>query len=162
MTAAPVLAFQLFFNVMVWSLVARWYVAPRLARLPLHEALVPPIFVHLVRPISLWTTVPGVVVHDSMPQGWATSTAVGDLIATALAVASLFALRRRMARAIHLVWIFNLVGFLDAIKNGILAARWGVVPHMGAAVIIPSYGVPVLLVSHGIVFWLLGSRRVHG
>jgi hypothetical protein len=63
--------------------------------------------------------------------------------------------------AIAVVWVFNVVGALDALKNGIYAAKLGVIAHMGAAALVPSYGVPILLVSHGLVFWLLLRRAEH-
>ena len=155
----PVMAAQAAFNVLVLSLIAIWYVAPRLAQQPVERALVPLLFVHLVRPISLWTLVPGQIVSTDLPPAWAWSTAIGDLIATALALASIVALRRGTRFAIPLVWLFNIVGLLDAVKNGILAARAGVPAHMGAAALIPAYAVPVLLVSHGMIFWLLRRAR---
>jgi hypothetical protein len=155
------MGFQLVFNVCVLTLVARWYVAPRLARLPRHEALVPPILVHLVRPISLWLLVPGVVVRETLDRSWALSTAAGDLVATALALAAVLALRRGHQAGVALAWVFNfnVVGLLDALKNGAFAARLGVPPHMGPAVLVPAYPVAALLVSHGLVFWLLLRRE---
>jgi len=150
-----VVAALMVFNVLALSLVASWYVAPGLASLPRERALIPVILVHLIRPISLWTLVPGVIVSADMPQAWARSTAIGDVLATALALAAAFALRCRARWALGLVWAFNIVGLADAIKNGIFAAHARVIPHMGAAALVPSYGVPLLLVSHGLVFWLL-------
>lgn len=161
MQPVPVVASLVIFNVAVLTSIARWYVVPRLARRPRHEALVPLLLVHLIRPISMWTLVPGVIVHPTLPQAWAWSTAIGDLIATGLAIAGVLALRRRARMAIAVVWVFNVVGALDALKNGIYAAKLGVIAHMGAAALVPSYGVPILLVSHGLVFWLLLRRAEH-
>lgn len=155
MQALHVVAPQMIFNVLVLSLITKWYVAPKLASLPRERALVPMLFIHLVRPISMWTLVPGVIVASDMPLAWSRSTAIGDLTAAALAFACIFALRRRASFAIRLVWVFNVLGLLDVLKNAAMAARMDVLPHMGAAALIPAYGVPFLLVSHGVVFWLL-------
>jgi hypothetical protein len=159
--ATQVLAIQLAFNVVALSLIARWYVVPRLAAMPRDRALVPLLCVHFIRLISMWTTVPGVIVSPDMPQDWARSTAIGDAVAVALALAAITLLRRGARSAIAVVWVFNVAGLLDAIKNGVLAARMGVPEHMGAAVIIPAYGVPFLVVSHGLIFWLL-RRKASG
>jgi hypothetical protein len=155
MEPIAVVASHMIFNVLAMSLVASWYVAPKLASLPRERALVPLILVHLVRPISMWTMVPGVIVSEDMPQAWARSTVIGDLLATALALVAVLALRRRASWAIGAAWVFNVVGLVDAAKNGIYAAKTGAIPHMGAAALIPSYGVPLLFVTHGLVFWLL-------
>ncbi len=160
MQATQVLAIQLGFNVVALSLCARWYVAPRLASMPRERALVPLLCIHFIRLISLWTTVPGVVVSSHMPLAWARSTAIGDAAAVALSLTSVLLLRRGARPAIAFVWVFNVVGFLDAIKNGVLAAIMDVPQHMGAAVLVPAYGVPFLLVSHGLIFWLLTRRRL--
>jgi hypothetical protein len=46
---------------MVGSLIARWYLRPRLTALPAREALVPLLFVHATRYVGLVFLVPSVV-----------------------------------------------------------------------------------------------------
>lgn len=146
---------QFSFNILVWSLIARWYVAPRLVKLPLHLALVPPMLIHLVRPISLWMISPPEQMGITVPESWGRSTAIGDLIVAGLALATIFALRRRARVAIAMAWVANVVGFLDAAKNGVYGIQLRVIPHMGPAVMVVAYLVPILFVSHGLMFWLL-------
>lgn len=162
MEPVPTTASIVIFNVVGLSLIAAWYVAPKLAALPRERALVPLLLVHLLRPVSMWTTVPGVIVSPELDQTWARSTAIGDAIAALLALVAVIALRRRAGCAIGAVWVFNVVGFADVLKNGIFAAKQGVMPHMGALALVPSYGVPCLLVTHAMVFWLLLRRPEPG
>jgi hypothetical protein len=157
MSPIAIVAVQFTFNVFVWALIARWYVLPRLAPLPLHSALVPPFMIHLVRPISLWMTAPSQM-GATVPESWGRSTAIGDLITALLVLATIFALRRRARGAIAMAWIANVIGFLDAAKNGVYGAMIEVIPHMGPGVLIVAYTVPILYVSHGVIFWLLLRR----
>ena len=57
-----------------------------------------------------------------------------------------------------LAWVTNVVGLLDALKNGVGAARLGLADHVGPAGILMTYAVPALFVSHGVIFWLLLRR----
>jgi hypothetical protein len=151
---------QFAFNILVWTLIVRWYIAPRLVKLPLHVALVPPMLIHLVRPISMWQMSPPEQMGITVPEAWARSTAIGDLIVTVLVLVTIFALRRKARFAITLAWIANIAGFLDAAKNGAYGVHLRVIPHMGPAVIVVAYLVPILFVSHGLMFWLLTRRPV--
>jgi len=150
---------QFAFNLVVWTLIVRWYVAPRLATLPLHVALVPPMLVHLVRPISLWMMSPPEQMGITVPASWGRSTAIGDLIVAGLALATIIALRRKARAAIAMAWVANVAGFLDAAKNGIYGMHLRVIPRMGPAVLVVTHLVPILFVSHGLMFWLLTRRR---
>lgn len=142
-------------NLLVYSLFTVWWIAPRLRREPIHRALIPPIAVHLIRPISLWTTVGDALPGMRIPHSWAMSTAIGDLIAAALALLAIVLLRRQARGAIAAAWIFNVFGFLDAIKNGAYARMLGIAPDVGVAGVLMAYAVPALFVTHGLVFWLL-------
>jgi hypothetical protein len=141
------------------SLVARWYIAPMLVKLSPKVALPPLILIHMVRPVSLWLLVPGVIVQPTIPASFATGTAYGDLLAAGLALVAALLVRGERPGAIAATWIFNLVGLGDALKNCGVGMLTRAPAHMGAGVLIPAYGVPVLLVSHGLIFYLLLRPR---
>jgi hypothetical protein len=155
MTPQQVLAIQVPWSLLVYTLFVRWWIAPRLAALPIHRALMPVLAVHLIRPISLWTTVGDAMPGMRIPHDWAMSTAIGDLIAAGLAMTALLLLRRQARAGIALAWVANVVGLLDAIKNGVGAARLGFVNDVGPAGLIMAYAVPALFVTHAVIFWLL-------
>ena len=154
-----VVAIQAAFALAAYGIVAKWYVLPALRARPVHEALPPLILPHLVRPVSLWLMVPGQIVERTIPTRFAIGTAYGDLAATLLAVLALVMLRRRVRGALVAVWIFNVVGSLDALRNIAMGMTTGAAAHMGAAGLVPAYAVPLLLVSHALIFKLLFDAR---
>ena len=87
--------------------------------------------------------------------GWRCLRPLGDLLAAALALIALVALRLNWSAAIPLVWIFNIEGTIDllnALTKGIMYTTDG---HMGATYFIPAMIVPALLVTHVMIFQLL-------
>ena len=112
---------------------------------------------HGFRFIGLAFLVPGVV-SPELPSAFARPAAYGDLLAAALALLALAALRSPLG--IGLVWVFNLVGTADLL-HAIYLGRIGVgvePGQLGAAYFIPTVVVPLLLVTHGLVFRLLLAR----
>ena len=83
---------QLVLSLIVYALIAKWYVAPWLAEKPIHRALMPLIFPHAFRHIGLTFFVPGVVAQP-LPSFFATTVAYGDFISGLLALLALVALR---------------------------------------------------------------------
>ena len=157
---APVaLIIDFLFALVAYGLVARWYVAPALRPLPLKSALPPLLLVHLMRPISLWLLVPGVIVQPSIPPGFASGTALGDLVATTLALVAAVMVRTEKKGGVAAAWIFNIVGLADALRNCAVGMLARAPLHMGAAVLIPAFGVPLLLVSHVLIFQVLIEHR---
>jgi hypothetical protein len=150
------------FALTAYGLVAYWYVAPALARVPLRSALPPLLLPHLMRPISLWLLVPGVIVLPSIPADFASGTAIGDLVATSLALVAAVLVRTEHKAGVAATWVFNVVGLADALRNCAAGMRMQSPPHMGAGVLIPAFGVPLLLVSHVLIFRVLIAHRRSG
>lgn len=148
---------QFLLSLIVVSLIARWYVAPALSRLPFQDALIPLVFPHAIRHLGMVFLVPAVVA-PALPSAFAVPAAYGDLLAWILALLSLFALRGRWTFAIPLVWLFNIVGTLDLLHAFYQGLRLGVGQHMGSAWYIPTFGVPILYVTHFMIFVRLVRR----
>lgn len=153
---------QFTLSTLVYALIARWYIAPILARLPLREALQPLLLTHALRGLGL-TVLVTAVVSPEVPRAFATQVAYGDLLATGLALLALAGVRARWTLAPALVWVFNLEGFADlmlAFYNGV---RLDVTRYqLGAAWYIPTFVVPALLVTHIMIFSLLIRRPAGG
>ncbi len=147
---------QLALSLIVYSLIANWYVLPWLAKKPLRQALMPLIFPHALRHLGLTFFVSGVVAQP-LPDFFAYTAAYGDLISGLLAIVSLVALRGGWRLALPMVWLFNIVGTLDLL-NALRHAD--AVPKLGATWYIPTFWVPVLLVTHFIIFVRLLKRGV--
>ena len=133
--------------------------SPALAGRTLKAALPPLLLVHLVRPVSLWLLAPGAVVASTIPKGFAQGTAYGDLLTAALALLALALVRTESRSAVVAVWVFNVVGFLDAFRNCIVGMHERAPEHMGAMVFVPAYGVPLIFVTHVLVAKVLLDRR---
>ena len=71
-------------GVVIFSLIARWYVMPALATRPRTDALIPLVLPHAFRYIGLAFLIPGVVAADITP-AFAVPAAYGDLLASILA-----------------------------------------------------------------------------
>jgi len=152
----PIFGIQVLVSFVVYILLGRWYVAPRLAALPLHAALMPLVFPHAFRHVGLVFLQPQVVGPD-LQREFAVPAAWGDLLAALLAILALIALRNRWSSAIGLVWLFNVVGTLDLIYAVFKGVTLNVVLH--AAYYIPTFAVPALLVTHAMIFTMLLRRR---
>ncbi len=151
MDSLQVFGLQLLLSLLGYGLIARWYVAPRLAALPRHDALIPLLFLHAFRHVGLVFLVPAVVA-PALPLGFALFAAYGDLLAGLLALLAIVALRNRWPLALALTWLFNIEGTLDLL-NALRHAD--AVPSLGSAWYIPTMVVPALLVTYFMIFAML-------
>ncbi len=155
MDTLAIFGLQLVLSLIVYGLIAKWYVTPWLAEKPIQQALIPLILPHAFRHIGLTFFVPGVVAQP-LPSFFATTVAYGDFVSGLLALLSLVALRGGWSLALPLVWLFNIVGTVDLL-NALRQAN--AVPDLGATWYIPTFWVPVLLVTHVMIFARLLRRR---
>jgi hypothetical protein len=152
---------QLFFFVsiafafIVWGIVAKQYIWPKLRLLSRDEALRPLLILHSFRFEGLAFLVPGVVSPD-LPSAFAHSAATGDIIAATLALISLALLSRGARAGVVTAWIFNLWGSADLLNAFYQANAAGLVPgQLGVTYFIPTFVVPLLLITHGLAFRIL-------
>jgi hypothetical protein len=141
------------FSVIAWGIVATRYIWPQLRVRERSEALRPLLVLHSFRFIGLAFLVPGVVSPD-LPRAFATSAALGDIGAAALALLSLLSLQT--APGVLIAWTFNVWGSLDLVRAFYEANATGLTPgQLGAAYFIPTLIVPLLLITHGLAFRIL-------
>lgn len=155
MSTVQIFGLQFLLSLVVYGLIARWYLAPRLAALPLASALVPLLFLHAFRHLGMVFLVPAVVGGALEPE-FAQPAAYGDLLAALLALLAIAALRARWSAALAAVWLFNVVGTLDLINALYHGIRLDV--SLGAAYYVPTFVVPALLVTHAMIFVMLARR----
>jgi len=149
---------QFALSTLVYALIARWYIAPILSKLPLRTALQPLLLMHALRGLGM-TLLVTAVVSPEVPRAFATQVAYGDLLATGLALLALAGLRARWAFAPAIVWVFNLEGFADLLLAFYNGVRLDVTRYqLGAAWYIPTFVVPALLVTHIMIFSMLTKR----
>lgn len=138
---------QFTFSVVAYALAAWWYLAPRLARLPREIALVPLVWIHVLRITGGTILAPGAV-GDAVPTDFRTMIGYGDMLTALLAMVALVALRLRARYAIALVWLFVVVGLIDTLNAIIESMRYSAFNYpLGANWVIVTSYVPALLVS---------------
>jgi hypothetical protein len=155
MSLRAIFGLQVLLSLVGYSLIARFYVAPRLAALPLSAALTPLLLLHAFRHIGMVFLVP-TVVGPALPAAFAVPAAYGDLLAALLALLAIAALRGSWILAIPLVWLFNVEGTLDLLNAFYQGLRNDV--QLGAAYYIPTFAVPALFVTHAMIFAMLVRR----
>ena len=148
MDTLAIFGLQLVMSIILYSLLAKWFLAPWLREKTQSQALFWLTLPHATRYVGMIFLVPGVV-SPSLPGSFATAAAYGDLAAGLLALVVLIALRNRWTGTMALIWLFNIVGTVDLV-NALSQAQ--AVPYLGAAWYIPTFWVPVLLVTHFMIF----------
>lgn len=150
---------QLLLSCVVCATVAKWYLWPTLTKLSINSALIPLVFVHVFRYVGMALLVTGMV-DPKLPREALSAAAYGDLLAAALALASIFALRGRCRFAIPLVWVFSTWGFVDLLNTlrGVVQTN---LPsfNLGAVYFIYTFYAPMVVVTHLMIFWILIKSR---
>lgn len=147
--------FSVGISLLSFTLIAGWYVVPRLSKQPGVQALLPLVLLNTFRTEGLVFLLPQVI-GGALPPGFAVPAASGDFLTAGLALLVAFTLWLRPGWALPLVWLFNLVGFADllyAIYQGMVVGLPSF--HLGVAWFIPTLYVPLLLVNHIVIFWFL-------
>ena len=157
----PIVLFGIQFtlSLVAYVLIAFWYVAPRLSRLPRELAVVPLLWVHVFRVVGGTILAPGAV-GPGVPMEFRTMIGYGDLITAVLALVAITALRVRFQAAIALVWLCVIVGMLDTVNAIIQSMRFNVFTYaLGVNWVIVTVYVPALLVSSLLIFMQLLGRK---
>jgi hypothetical protein len=157
----PLVLFSIQFtmSLVVYALLAFWYVVPRLSKLPREAALVPLLWVHAFRIVGGTILAPGAV-DASVPMDFRVMIGYGDLATAFLALLALIALRAHFQGAIALVWLCVVVGMLDTVNAIIQSMRDNVFAYpLGVNWVIVAIYVPALLVSSLLIFMQLLNRN---
>jgi hypothetical protein len=158
MTTPQIFGLQVAINLIVYALVARWYIVPRLSAAPFGAALMALLFPHTLRTLGMVFLVP-TVVDPNLPAAFASPAAYGDLLAALLALVAIVALRARFRLALALVWLFSIEGTLDLLNAIYQGLQHDLTRYqLGVAWYIPTFIVPALLVTHALIFVLLVTR----
>jgi hypothetical protein len=128
-------------------------------RLSRTSALIPLLFVHVPRYIGMTLLVTGMI-DPKLPAEFLSSAAYGDLLEAALALASIYALRKNWSFATLLVWVTNTWGFVDLL-NGVRGVLNLNVPSFKLDTIwyIYTFYAPLVVVSHLMIFMVLAKSK---
>lgn len=152
MSPTSLFAMQYTFSLLLSALVAKWYVAPALKKLPLHAALAPLFLFHALRYLPTTAFAPGQI-GDAVPKEAMAGIAYGDLGAAVLSLLAAILLRYRAPGAIALAWTVNVVASLDWLYASFLAASNHLATYpLGGNWYIAAYYAPSLAVAHWLIF----------
>lgn len=159
MGSLQIFSLQIFLSLVVYFLIMKWYIGPRLSNLRLFQALVVLLFIHSFRHIGLTILIPSIADSD-IPNSFITFYAFGEYFVAAFAVACLIGLTVQFRGSIVLVWLFNIAGTLLVIYSWIQFYSMDITQYrLGTFWYIPTFFMPALLVSHYVIFMLLIKRK---
>jgi hypothetical protein len=157
--AFAVFGIQTFLSFVVFGLLAWWFVWPWLRSVDRTTAFTALTFIHALRPVGA-TVLVASVAGTALPRDFAEAVAYGDLATSVLAVITLLALRARLGFAIALVWLTNVVGFVDLANALVGGVRYDIARlGMGSFWYVVTILVPILWIAHVLAFALLLRPR---
>ena len=152
MSPTTLLGVQFTFSLVLFSLVATWYISPFLNTFPVRTALVPLFLVHALRYLPSSAFAPGQVA-PTVPMDAMKVIAYGDLASAVLAIVAAVFLYYRWRGALVVAWIVNIVTSLDWVYASYVAASNELVTYpMGGNWYIINYYVPFIGVVHVMIF----------
>jgi hypothetical protein len=149
----------LLISVVVYSLIAVWYVAPWLKKLDKRQALTAPLWVHVFRYLCLYLPI-------AQRDGYAISdrilhvVVVGDLSGAVLALAAIIFLRMRSRLGPFFAGLVLIASLIDIVVGTYVRRQIGSDPEAsGVWWLVFVYFAPLVLVSLPILGWQLYQRR---
>jgi hypothetical protein len=164
MNSEQIFAVESVGSLVVFTLIAVRFWAPRLSQLAAVDALTALLLLHALRTVGLTIIVPEVGVDPNLPRSFAVPAAYGDLMAAILALLAIAALRNRIPLAALVVWIFSVEGMADLLNALVQGLRIDLTSYqLGPTWFIFTVLVPALWVTHVmIVMILIRTRRRAG
>ena len=151
-----IILIQLSTAVVVYSMIAKFFVWPRLKKVALEDALIPLLFVLSFRYIGLIFFLPEMLGSNSnpLPSIWAIPVGLGDMLTGVLSLIAILLLRSRNPIGIRLVWIVSVIGTLDFLYAYLVGIPMKV-QIGGPGYLIPVLFNPAMFVSHFMIYKLL-------
>jgi hypothetical protein len=144
---------------LAFGFIGKWYLWPAIRDRAPATALPPLLLYACLRVNGLMFLMPGLVSPD-LPRTFAIPTAYGDLAAAVLALLAAAAVHAGSRLAVPMVWVFNMVGFLDLIYANVSSLKDNVDPVLlGVSYYLAVLNVPAMLVVHVIIFCYLLRQR---
>ena len=92
----------------------KWWIQPRVAKLPINAALLPFVFLNTFRYLGL-SFMAKEQFYAGFPSEFLNTVGIWDFTTSVFAIIAAIALKNNWKLAIPLVWIFNLIGFSDLV-----------------------------------------------
>jgi len=150
---------DLFISLVVYSLIAIWYVAPWLKKLDKRQALTAPLWVHVFRYLALYLLVAqrdGYAISDEVLN----AVVIGDLSGAVLALAGIIFLRMRSRLGPIFAALVLIASITDFFVGAYVRSLHGPDPEAtGVWWLIFVFFAPLVLVSLPLLGWQLYQRR---
>ncbi|WP_035846270.1 hypothetical protein [Crocinitomix catalasitica] len=158
MNSLIVLAVQCAFSILVFFLMLKWYVIPKITKNTKLDILAFLLLVNVFRYLPLSLFMPGQVSSD-FPLYLKEIISYGDFISGILALIALLLLKTNKKSAIGFTWFFSLVSTVDIIMVLTLAMSEKVYElPLGANYFTVSVYVPMLIVIQALIFKILNHK----
>ena len=159
MTPFWVLKIQSTLSLILFILIARWYVAPRLSGRSRNQAVLPLLWVHAFRYAPLTLLAVGQA-DPHIPPSVIAVVAYGDFVAALFALVAIIAVELRLRSATALVWLFSIVSIADLVYATARAVASQLYSfYIGWSWYIVNFYVPLLIVSQVMIVYYLMTRR---
>jgi hypothetical protein len=149
----------LFISLVVYSLIAIWYVAPWLKKLEKRQALTAPLWVHVFRYLALYLLVArrdGYAISDQVLN----VVVIGDLTGAVLALAGIIFLRMRSRLGPFFAAMVLIASIIDFAVSTYVRSHHGQDPEAtGVWWLVFVFFAPLVLVSLPLLGWQLYQRR---
>jgi hypothetical protein len=153
-----VLNIQSTLSLILFVLLARWQIAPRLAGRSRSQAVLPLLWIHAFRYAPLTLLAPGQA-DPHIPADVVAVVAYGDLIAALFALVAIAAVQLRWRMATALVWLFSIVSVADLVYSTARAVGSQMYTfYMGWSWYIVNFYVPMLVVSQVMIIYYMVTR----
>ena len=146
---------QFTFSLIIYALIAIWYIWPAIKSMDWSKALVPLLLVHAFRYGPLTLLMPGQV-STEVPLDVAQTIAYGDLISGVLAIIAAVMVWYKLSGAKIMAWLFTLIGFADVVLASYKGIMAGLIDmSIGFNLYILNFYVPMLIVTHVLIIKIL-------
>lgn len=154
-----VLGIQCTFSILVFFLIARWYVIPKITRESKNSILAVLLLVNVFRYLPLSLFMPGQV-SPGFPLHLKEIVAHGDFLSGVLALIALLLLRSGKRSAYAFTWLFSIVSIIDMVVVLTMAMANKVYDMaLGANYFTVSVYVPMLMVIQVLILKILLSKN---
>lgn len=158
MNALVVIGVQCTLSMVVFFLILKWYVIPKITAETKFDILAILLLVNVFRYLPLSLFMPGQVDAD-FPPYLKELIAHGDFLAGILAFVALLLLKSKKKSAVTFTWIFSMVSIIDIVVVMSLAMSEKVYNlPLGANYFTVSVYVPMLIVIQGLILKILAHK----
>lgn len=159
MSAFVVMNVQCVLGLVVFGLIARWYVGPALNRWKTEDALALLCLFHAFRYVALGVYAPGQI-SAALPPDPVTLIVAGDVTSAILAIIAAVMLKAHAPGAVLAAWAFNLVGVLDIVLSVPVAMMNRLYDEpLGFSWYVFTFYVPALIVTHVMMLARLAAHH---